>query len=353
MAMLAACAACGAEPIGVDDSDLVDAEVEAAPERMFAPEALDKWDGLRADLDPANVHTAKRMAWLSGVVYADDFGDIERPGYIFRHGFYAMGFGYDGPGTYALTGDAYDDEGELWWRAGHALKPLLAKCPELDGDDEICARANAIKLELFTQLPPSRGIGKLHGQTFEGLGRYDVGTTQAFVLHDRTADLAVVAFRGTQQAVRADIAADLAVGMTDVGDVKVHGGFHHALHEPTNPQTGQTAAALIVERLDALPPDTDVFVTGHSLGGALATLFAWEAMAREQDERPYTIRGVYTFGAPGVGNAAFGRSLNERLRSEDAWQGPLHPRPRHRAGRHRSLAEALRRRRLCAQHGAR
>jgi hypothetical protein len=49
-----------------------------------------------------------------------------------------------------------------------------------------------------------------------------------------------------------------------------------------------------------------VWVTGHSLGGALATLVAF-ALRRVCGIMPY----VATFGSPRVGNAAFARAYNE------------------------------------------
>jgi predicted lipase len=46
----------------------------------------------------------------------------------------------------------------------------------------------------------------------------------------------------------------------------------------------------------------NVFITGHSLGGALATLCAFDIM---YNELPYTISQHITFGSPRVGNNVF------------------------------------------------
>merc|ERR1712014_236113 len=42
-------------------------------------------------------------------------------------------------------------------------------------------------------------------------------------------------------------------------------------------------------------------MAGHSLGGALATFASWDARAIKN----ITVKSVYTFGAPRVGNDAF------------------------------------------------
>ena len=55
-----------------------------------------------------------------------------------------------------------------------------------------------------------------------------------------------------------------------------------------------------------------LYVTGHSLGGALATLFAAVRMLEMNDEDP-TLGGVFTFGQPRVGDAAFARYVEATL----------------------------------------
>lgn len=54
--------------------------------------------------------------------------------------------------------------------------------------------------------------------------------------------------------------------------------------------------------------DVPIFVTGHSLGGALATLMA--AAALENGIRP---AGVYVYGSPRVGDFDFVKALNQLL----------------------------------------
>lgn len=50
---------------------------------------------------------------------------------------------------------------------------------------------------------------------------------------------------------------------------------------------------------------------GHSLGGALAQLAAFDIVQRAREEGLPLKVEVYTFGAPRVGNHAFAREYNE------------------------------------------
>jgi triacylglycerol lipase len=121
----------------------------------------------------------------------------------------------------------------------------------------------------------------------------DAGT-ECYVAWNAT--VAIVAFRGTQPNQPLDIWADIdatLVTWLDPGE-RVHEGFRNALTE--------TVVARITARLNALP-GRSVWLTGHSLGGALATLFA---------DRLPSIAGLCTFGSPRVGDAAFADGFTRR-----------------------------------------
>ena len=64
-------------------------------------------------------------------------------------------------------------------------------------------------------------------------------------------------------------------------------------------------------KLRALAPDTPIWITGHSLGAAVGTVFAGQ-LAGENIGKPgsVTIGGLYNFGSPRVGDAAFRDLLN-------------------------------------------
>ena len=58
-----------------------------------------------------------------------------------------------------------------------------------------------------------------------------------------------------------------------------------------------------------------VWVTGHSLGGALAVLLAATLM-----ETGIKVSGLYTFGAPRVGDEEFANRLNDELSDGAHWR---------------------------------
>jgi triacylglycerol lipase len=133
-----------------------------------------------------------------------------------------------------------------------------------------------------------------------------------------------VVFRGT---------ADLRNWITDldcelvnerisesVSGAKIHAGFQQAL-KSVIPELRETLTRLALER-------RDVYFTGHSLGGALAMLAAarmqneeWR-MQNENSSRPIpNSPGIwlYTFGQPRVGNGAWARWYDGRLK-ERSWR---------------------------------
>ena len=59
----------------------------------------------------------------------------------------------------------------------------------------------------------------------------------------------------------------------------------------------------------------EVIITGHSLGGAIATLAAAEMELVNASSR-YNVSRVYTFGSPRVGNAKFATWYNNNTMSE-------------------------------------
>lgn len=106
----------------------------------------------------------------------------------------------------------------------------------------------------------------------------------------------IVVFRGTASVQNA--LSDIQATQEDMTSVRgqgmgrVHSGFYRALNS-----VSATIARSIEELRDRRQP---VLFTGHSLGGALATLAVAQAIAP-----PDSVTGLYTYGAPRVGNRTF------------------------------------------------
>ena len=128
------------------------------------------------------------------------------------------------------------------------------------------------------------------------------GSTQCYVAH--TEDFVIVAFRGTQVLkpgasihfldVLRDFYVDTKFSLIDCAEGgSIHKGFKAALDEVWEDQ--------VRPHLDRLDDGRRTFwFTGHSLGGALATLAA---------SRFKSVSGVYTFGSPVVGDQEFAQKF--------------------------------------------
>ena len=118
--------------------------------------------------------------------------------------------------------------------------------------------------------------------------------TDAYLAHNGR--FAIVTFRGTQPDDWNDLfnISCFVPIRWDVGFV--HKGFAAALDAVWRP---------LEDALNTLPVDCRVWFTGHSLGGALASLAAVRTGGRAA--------GVYTFGSPRVGDAVFAAHLGHRF----------------------------------------
>jgi triacylglycerol lipase len=124
--------------------------------------------------------------------------------------------------------------------------------------------------------------------------------TQAFIAYNDSA--IVLSFRGTTNIQDWMTNSDLLLTSVRSGTGKVHGGFLRALCV-----VWDDILQIIAEAQTKAQP---IWITGHSLGGALATL----AAARFSLEMDKPVRGIYTFGQPRVGDREFARIFDAELK---------------------------------------
>jgi hypothetical protein len=146
--------------------------------------------------------------------------------------------------------------------------------------------------------PPMQVPALLSSLGFTEFWPFHSGLTNGWAYIARGPDLIVLSFRGTQSVQ--DWKTDFRVALihppgTDK-ELLVHEGFYHAFDMLASGSGGLRA------RLDQIKADTErkipIYITGHSLGGALAQI----ASAVCGDDQ---VAACYTFGSPRVGNAYF------------------------------------------------
>ncbi|GLC64672.1 hypothetical protein PLESTF_000190900 [Pleodorina starrii] len=136
----------------------------------------------------------------------------------------------------------------------------------------------------------------------------------------------VVSFRGTETDRWMDLVTDIRfkpeVFQTILGgahetengsDIKVHRGFYRAYKS-----VRRLLTTLIMNTTTAEEGSQwDIHVTGHSLGGALATLGAYELALHKKSIQIKNLT-LHTFGSPRVGNDKFKESFDHLLAA--AWR---------------------------------
>ncbi|XP_010241579.1 PREDICTED: feruloyl esterase A-like isoform X2 [Nelumbo nucifera] len=125
---------------------------------------------------------------------------------------------------------------------------------------------------------------------------------QAFVGVAQDLNAIVIAFRGTQERSIQNWIEDLFWKQLDLKypgtpDAMVHHGFYSAYHNTTI----RPGVLHAVKRAKNFFGDLDIMVTGHSMGGAMASFCALDLVVNYGTHNVQ----VMTFGQPRTGNAAF------------------------------------------------
>jgi hypothetical protein len=130
--------------------------------------------------------------------------------------------------------------------------------------------------------------------------------TQVSILNELTSDRLYIVFRGSDKSIDWINNFQFRQQIYPYGDgnseVQFHRGFMMAYFAVRKP---------LLEAMDKFVGQ-HVIATGHSLGGALATIAALDIQYNLAQKRALSFE-VYTFGAPRVGNQAMVKSYNGRL----------------------------------------
>jgi triacylglycerol lipase len=137
---------------------------------------------------------------------------------------------------------------------------------------------------------PKDSKNKFKSFGFDIVEFFDIDGAQAYLLKDMNG-IHVLSFRGTEVTQKSDILADLKTGKNiEVCGGKVHVGFKGEINKVW------PAIEKAIANIDTL------YVTGHSLGAAMATI----AASRIQTK----VVALVTFGSPRVGDKEFVKSVS-------------------------------------------
>ncbi|KAI5067981.1 hypothetical protein GOP47_0016326 [Adiantum capillus-veneris] len=245
----------------------------------------------------------------------------------------------------------------------HVQESILSDVSMLDSDDGIKNMADVCVMASKIAYENERVIKKAVEETwkmnfvqyFDCWNDYlEYNATQAFIFTDKRQDanIVVVAFRGTQLFNMYDWCTDFDFSYYVLPEMgRVHVGFLEALGlgtrlrretlkqakinttmkanklTPTStPSSGLPEKSLsddgkvlaydaICSRVRTLLRQNlgaKLYITGHSLGGALATLFS-ALLLIEDNETCLSLGGVFTYGQPRVGDAKFASFVQKKL----------------------------------------
>ncbi|XP_074320734.1 uncharacterized protein LOC141657401 isoform X2 [Silene latifolia] len=184
-------------------------------------------------------------------------------------------------------------------------------------------------MEAWAMLASSLGHPSLIKSEFEKICFLDNSSTdtQVAIWRDPMRKRLVVAFRGTEQARWKDLMTDLMLAPTGLNperiggdfkqEVQVHSGFLSAYDSVRTRIMSllKKAVGFVADGDAESPSKWHVYCTGHSLGGALATLLALELCSTQLAKSGVISVTMYNFGSPRVGNKRFAEVYNQKVKN--------------------------------------
>ena len=181
------------------------------------------------------------------------------------------------------------------------LNPPIMRAAYSDRMAWILSSMSQLAYDMFENGPRYRELltVKLESGGFKLLETFNSNETDTQAILVSNGDYVVLAFRGTEitKTNKTDILTDARASRIAVIEGRVHSGFRTAYESVREP----------IEKcllgLDNIP----LYITGHSLGAALATV-----ATQELENIPILksrIAACYTFGSPRVGNNQYDKSF--------------------------------------------
>lgn len=146
-------------------------------------------------------------------------------------------------------------------------------------------------------LAPFEAERQYHDLGFKEVMTFVEGSMLGYVVTGE--DVTVVIFRGTNSNEVSDWMANLSTSAMDTEHGAIHKGFNAAYHSMK-----WQIESILNER-----NTTHLWITGHSLGGALALVCAYDFVENEKRQ----IDGIITFGQPMVARKPLAKYLDELL----------------------------------------
>ncbi|KAK4769300.1 hypothetical protein SAY86_027450 [Trapa natans] len=186
-------------------------------------------------------------------------------------------------------------------------------------------------MEAWAMLATSLGHPSFIKSEFEKICFLDNASTdtQVAIWQDTARKRLVIAFRGTEQSRWKDLRTDLMLAPAGLNPERIGGDFKQEVQVHSGFLSAYDSVRIrIISILKTAIGYKDgagdswckwhVYVTGHSLGGALATLLALELSSSQLSKRGVISVTMYNFGSPRVGNRRFAELYNEKVK--DSWR---------------------------------
>ncbi|KZV15261.1 hypothetical protein F511_27543 [Dorcoceras hygrometricum] len=207
---------------------------------------------------------------------------------------------------------------------------LVLEKNEIEEMRELFSTAESA-MEAWAMLANALGHSTFIKSEFEKICFLDNASTdtQVAIWRDPRTKRLAIAFRGTEQTSWKDLRTDLMLAPTGLNPERIGGDFKQEVQVHSGFLTAydsvRTRLILLIKQAIDYRDDSlemlskwHIYVTGHSLGGALGTLLALELSSSQLSKCGAISVTMYNFGSPRVGNKRFAELYNENVR--DSWR---------------------------------